>query len=76
MKLLISAIEEDSLLDEITLEMSRFLIDNLVNCLHFERQRTSNNVSLQHMEAHLLLGAVGGHCLDCLSLVMVCFAGA
>jgi hypothetical protein len=43
LKLFRSTIEEDSLIDPIKPHMCEFLVELLINCFNFERQRTSND---------------------------------
>jgi hypothetical protein len=43
LKLFRSTIEEDSLIDPIEPQICEFLVELLINCFNFERQRTSND---------------------------------
>jgi len=43
LKLFRSAIEEDSLIDQVEPHICEFLVELLINCFNFERQRTQND---------------------------------
>lgn len=44
LKLFRSALEEDSLIDQIDTKTCNFLVQLLIDCFNFERQRTQNDV--------------------------------